>query len=600
MSRVDPELSNMDHSAVDYATSVDATDSGPLSGPQNSTHSANSSRHAFFFKHTSDAKDPEVPSLLPLASQVPFLLEVYTERVHSIIGLPHMPSFKNLLPHRRSERIETSSFDENALIFAVFYAAICSMDEDEVSSSFNETKSELALKYQTGLETCLAKADFLNNPNDTNLQAFVIFLALARRDDSPKYIWMMTGLAIRIARYMGLHRDGAASCFIPPFQTEMRRRLWWDICILDVRAADDQGTELAIPYGSFSTGMASNLNDSDIWPGMEHSPSPREEVTNVTLLRHCAEVTRHAQELMMGGASATLEENNRRLQALEDRFDREYFNLTDPSRDPTYLSAAGFFRTATARLSLSAFLPILYASPSTDNYEGLRIAMLSRALEVIEHNHALNTDIRCQPWRWVYQTQRHWHAVIFLLIELCRRPWSATMERAWLALQSPWLIPARAPIDSNYSVLVPLRRLMSRVRGHRQNEIERLHNNPSEAAKVAEDDLRFPTPSSSVTFPSYFNDDTFRKFWWQLIQSATPIMAAPVADSATVNRRVEDENHASRSNQPPTSSHEVIEGTNWDAFLGMDSDIDLSDVMGDFDVLDYDWNRWLESSKGFL
>jgi hypothetical protein len=599
MSRVDPELSNMDHSTVDYNNGVETRDPMPLSGAQHSHHSSDPNRHAFFLKHT-NGTNLEVPSLLPLASQVPFLLEVYAERVHSIIGLPHMPSFRKLLPHRRSERIETSSFDEDALVFAVFYAAICSMDEDEVSSSFNETKSELALRYQTGLETCLARADFLNTPNDTNLQAFVIFLALARRDDSPKYIWMMTGLAIRIARYMGLHRDGAASNFIPPFQVEMRRRLWWDICILDVRAADDQGTELAIPSGSFSTKMPSNLNDSDIWPGLEQSPSPRQEVTNVTLLRHCAEVTRQAQELMLNGASATLEENNHRLQALEERFDREYFNLTDPSRDPTYLSAAGFFRTATARLSLSAFLPILYASPSTDTYTGLRIAMLSRALEVIEHNHALNTDVRCQPWRWVYQTQRHWHAVIFLLIELCRRPWSATMERAWMALQSPWLIPARAPIDSNYSVLVPLRKLMSRVRGHRQTEIERLHNNPSEAAQVAEDDLRIPAPTSTITFPTYFNDDASRKFWWQLIQSTTPVTAGSVADSATMNRRTEDENHASRSNQPLTSRHEAMEATNWDAFLGMDSEVDLSDVMGDFDVLDYDWNSWLESSKGFL
>jgi hypothetical protein len=44
----------------------------------------------------------------------------------------------------------------------------------------------------------------------------------------------LTGLAIRIAHSLGLHRDGT-NFDVSPFDTEMRRRCWWQICVLDVR-----------------------------------------------------------------------------------------------------------------------------------------------------------------------------------------------------------------------------------------------------------------------------------------------------------------------------------------------------------------------------
>jgi hypothetical protein len=63
-------------------------------------------------------------------------------------------------------------------------------------TNFESVKAELTLKYRLGLEHALAKANFLNLTNRVLLQAFTVFLILARRHISPRLVWLMT-----LARY---------------------------------------------------------------------------------------------------------------------------------------------------------------------------------------------------------------------------------------------------------------------------------------------------------------------------------------------------------------------------------------------------------------
>lgn len=63
---------------------------------------------------------------------------------------------------------------------------------------------------------------------------------------------MMTGLLVRISHYLGLHRDGSQFKYLTPFEVEMRRRVWWVVVLLDVRASEDQGTDITIKKVSLS------------------------------------------------------------------------------------------------------------------------------------------------------------------------------------------------------------------------------------------------------------------------------------------------------------------------------------------------------------
>jgi hypothetical protein len=143
--------------------------------------------------------------------------------------------------------------------------------------------------------------------------------------------------------------------------------------------------------------------------------------------------------------------------------------------------------------------------------------LLVSAIEVAEYNHKLNAEQAWRQWRWIYQTHTHWYAIVYLMIEASRRPWSPTVERAWVALHSSWLIPAQTSIDKNLRVWVPLRKLMDRACKHRDAELKRLRADPQAAARLEMEDRRTPLPSSSGPFPTGSSADIFRERWRQLV-----------------------------------------------------------------------------------
>src|SRR6266699_1742475 len=125
-----------------------------------------------------------------------------------MVRVVHVPTIQGLIREILGTNFEGLSPSNEALMFSIYYAAVTSMEEEDVSLSppffwvrhrdtnvaqiaknFGKSKADLSLRYRLGLEYSLAKADFLNVPDLVLVQAFAIFLLLARRHDSPRFVW---------------------------------------------------------------------------------------------------------------------------------------------------------------------------------------------------------------------------------------------------------------------------------------------------------------------------------------------------------------------------------------------------------------------------
>lgn len=62
---------------------------------------------------------------------------------------------------------------------------------------------------------------------------------------------------------MGVHRDGS-HYDLKPIETEVRRRIWAQICLLDLRAAEELGCEPTIIEGTYDTCLPSNTSDNEL------------------------------------------------------------------------------------------------------------------------------------------------------------------------------------------------------------------------------------------------------------------------------------------------------------------------------------------------
>lgn len=126
-------------------------------------------------------------------------------------------------------------FEHDKMLTSLLGVATSLLPE-ECFQEFGESQQVLLKKYRFALEQALARANCLDSEEIVVLQAFVIYLIVLRRNDDGRMIWTLTGLVVRIAQTLGIHRDGS-HFDISPFEIEMRRRLWWQVCILDARAA---------------------------------------------------------------------------------------------------------------------------------------------------------------------------------------------------------------------------------------------------------------------------------------------------------------------------------------------------------------------------
>lgn len=68
--------------------------------------------------------------------------------------------------------------DINALLFAIYFAATTSLASKDVENLLGQSKSTALNKFKQGLEASLARANLLDTPSLTSLQALVIYLVI--------------------------------------------------------------------------------------------------------------------------------------------------------------------------------------------------------------------------------------------------------------------------------------------------------------------------------------------------------------------------------------------------------------------------------------
>lgn len=100
------------------------------------------------------------------------------------------------------------------------------------------------------------------------------------------------------------------------------------------------------------------------------------------------------------------------------------------------------------------------------------------SLENIEYSILLETEHRTMRWGWLFRSYVQWHAIAFLLSELCVRTKGEAVDRAWRALEGTdgrWWFPQseNSPHRKGKAGCLwkPLRKLMAKAQNARQKEL---------------------------------------------------------------------------------------------------------------------------------
>ena len=373
----------------------------------------------------------------------------------------------------------------------------------QIEANLGASQSHFISQFRFALEQALAKSNLLNTTDMAVLQAFVIYLTVVKCHDDSKFCWTLTSLCVRMAQALGLCRDGQ-QLGLPPFEVEMRRRLWWAIVALDIRSAEEMGSDLIISDNTFDTQLPSNINDTDIDPSFTEMPTPRQGRTDSSICLTRYEITALTRGLFAAVAQMkpvdpkhvekSLEERERMLIEVYERMEGKFLKHTVREDDPVFWVASLISRILMAKVGLLIYQPVLFPGTGPEASREVRSRLWQSCIEIVEYTHILNVDPSCRQWRWLFLTYRQWHAIAYMLLELSKRPWGINSERAWEAAQ---ILEYDHPIEGashsdHTAVWMPIKRLYTKAKRHRESELVRLRANPEAARQLDREDRLKP------------------------------------------------------------------------------------------------------------
>lgn len=225
--------------------------------------------------------DPAVDlaALRPDAAHVFRLWQLFLDRVNPLGKILHVPTVQPLIVQSAAD-MRHMPLQHQALIFAIYTIAVVSASEDESLVMFNMSRDEALSRFMMGAKLALIRFEFLHNFDMAALQALILYLWSIPGKHDRSRAWVLSGVVVRIAQKAGYHRDGE-QLNLSPFETEMRRRIWWQIFVQDSTYAMASGFGPSLMPSNWDTKEPLNLNDADLYPSRTEPFTAREGPTEM-------------------------------------------------------------------------------------------------------------------------------------------------------------------------------------------------------------------------------------------------------------------------------------------------------------------------------
>ena len=338
-----------------------------------------------------------------------------------------------------------------ALMFSIYSAAVMSLKENQCKQILGEHRREILSRYINATKAALSRAKFMSTSSLVTLQALVLHLLSVRDIYEPRAIWSLTGVAVRIAESMGLERDGL-TLGLPPFETEIRRRIWWQLKGHDFRTAELCGLSKFrnLDTSTESTKWPTNVNDEQLYRGMPSMPIESNPMTDLVFVALRCDFAQFAVERVsrfrqQGKTSSQFElsasgedkiEINQAFKEMEETLETKYIRYCDPSQ-PLHLLTMLIARFSMNVVRFLTHHPRKWASiEQTPLSERQWVWEIS--LKLLEQNNMLQSNPQLKQFSWHAPYFQQWHAFIHVLDTLHANPLTADAEKAWTLIRNKY------------------------------------------------------------------------------------------------------------------------------------------------------------------
>ncbi|KAJ6032245.1 hypothetical protein N7540_002977 [Penicillium herquei] len=368
------------------------------------------------------------------------LWQTFLENINPLIKILHTPT---LQPQILEAAGEISSIDKEleALMFAVYCIALASLPTAEVEKSFGESKKKLLARCRRGAQFAFSNASFLRTSNLMVLQALMLYILSMRAFSDSHTIWTMSGVALRIAQRIGIHRDGSGYG-LSVFETEIRRRIWFQLIIIDSTSAQFCGVAPSPLPVTADTMPPMNINDTDLDPRMTDPPCEKEGPTDMIFCLARCEFGKwlrrwsnhaspsHSPWAFLSSSSMSLMEKDKAIDELEDLLEQKFLRYCDRSI-PLHLATIMMARSVIHYTRLMAHHPRQYQGSNIRLSQTEKDIIFDNCLKMAEYADCTQTNNDIQRFSWHTVHHMPWDAMIFMLSEMRFRADPEEESKAW-------------------------------------------------------------------------------------------------------------------------------------------------------------------------
>ncbi|KAB8278748.1 C6 transcription factor [Aspergillus minisclerotigenes] len=377
----------------------------------------------------------------PHSTQLEMLWRIYQSRVHPLIAVLHVPSVERMVRDEADGiALEPCS---RSLILSVCFASVVSMTPDHVT-----------------VNRALKQANFINSKDIPALQAAALFLPCFR----------VVG-ETRVGQ--GIHCDGS-KFDLSPFEIEIRRRLWWHVCILDMLASEDQGTDTQIKPDTFYTRLPSNIDVYDLVPEMSELPSEKLGYTDITLCIINCEIATSVSQLGPSfgrNSKISISDREAHIKALACHIQDRYLDHFDLGV-PILWTGATIGRLMLSKVWLAIHIQ---KTPKDANESGpARQAadpIFQTAVEITDFAYFFRENETTAQFTWLARSYKQWHALAYVLSELCVRDISPKTDHAWNVVARMYRKCVKEAPETYSMFQKPLSRLMEQAATSRAEKL---------------------------------------------------------------------------------------------------------------------------------
>ena len=251
---------------------------------------------------------------------------------------------------------------------------------------------------------------------------------------------ILSGIAVRLGRRMGLHRDGTL-LRLSPFETEMRRRLWWHIVHVDWRTSDFSGTKPSMDLFLSDTKKPLNIEDDDIDPDMTDPPADRTGITTAALCLLRCDLMDFLRKMTppfsndvgwdsLASGSITLAEKENMISQMEDLFERKYLRYYDPST-PLHCFLSLIARSSVCKMKIFAHNPRQFANCGAKVPQKSRDIILANSTKLLEYASLAHSNPLLRRFAWQINSGYLWDTIHYVLVEIRHRKTGPEVDHAW-------------------------------------------------------------------------------------------------------------------------------------------------------------------------